>query len=325
MPGVIVYERFTWFHKQVKAGRYPNTRHLAERFEISRRTAKRNIEFMKDSLCAPLEYNGARRGYFYGDDAFELPKLPVTPEEVLAVLIARRLLSNTAGQFISEAMRRFGRKLLNQAADLGLKANRLEQIFSATWHGFSPVPSNVFQMVTRALLEQRLLEFTYNSPVSESATRRTVEPHHLQHYMASWVLIARCRLRNQWRKFYLARMSDWKMLDETFKPRPLEEWQPHLEGAYGIFQGGACIPITLRFNPFRSKWIREQQWHPDQIFHEVSGGGVDLCFPVADFREVKMMILQFGADVEVIAPEALRREVAEEIQKMTIIYPSKDN
>ena len=316
MSGVIVYERFTWFHNQVKAERYPNTRHLSERFEISRRTAKRNIEFMKDRLEAPLEYDHAHRGYFYGDDAFELPHLPVTPEEVLAVLIARRLLSDTAGGFISNAMRRFGRKLLNHAAGFGLEAQRLDQIFSATWHGFSPVPPDIFHVITRSLLEQKLIEFTYHSPLSESTTRRTVEPHHLQHYMASWVLIARCRLRNQWRKFYLARMSDWKLLDDIFKSRPLEEWQSQLEGAFGIFQGGACLPVTLRFNPFRAKWIRGQQWHPEQSFQETPGGGVDLCFPVADFREVKMMILQFGADVEVIAPDALRLEVAEEIRKM---------
>ncbi len=320
MPGVIIYERFAWFHSKVQAGRYPNTRHLAERFEISRRTAKRHIEFMRDRLGAPLTYDPARCGYSYGNDAFELPHFPVAPEEVLAILIARRLLSHTAGGFIGNAMRRFGRKLLDHASGLGWDAGHLDQVFSASWHGFSPVPAEAFQTVTRALIDHRLLEFTYHSPLSDTSTRRTVEPHHLQHYMASWVLIARCRLRNEWRKFHLARMSDRNILAQTFTPSPAPEWRPFLEGAFGIFQGDAAIPVTLRFNAFRARWIREQLWHPDQIFRETPDGGVELSFKVADFREVKMMILQFGADVQVISPAALRREVAEEIEKMGKIY-----
>ena len=41
---------------------------------------------------------------------------------------------------------------------------------------------------------------------------------------------------------------------------------------------------------------------------------------MADFREIKMKILQFGADVEVIAPEELREEVRQEIDKMAKLY-----
>ena len=78
--------------------------------------------------------------------------------------------------------------------------------------------------------------------------------------------------------------------------------------------------MTLRFNAFRSKWIREQVWHPCQTCEDTPDGGCELSFKVTDFREVKMMILQFGGDVEVIAPAALRQEVAEEIGKMGRIY-----
>jgi predicted DNA-binding transcriptional regulator YafY len=43
---------------------------------------------------------------------------------------------------------------------------------------------------------------------------------------------------------------------------------------------------------------------------------------VTDFRQVKLKILQFGADVEVMKPEELREEVKNEIEKMTKIYQS---
>lgn len=49
-------------------------------------------------------------------------------------------------------------------------------------------------------------------------------------------------------------------------------------------------------------------------------GGLDLSFPVADFREVKMMVLQFGADVRVMEPEELGKEIREETGRMKGVY-----
>jgi predicted DNA-binding transcriptional regulator YafY len=63
MPAKIVYERFLWFHNQVKAEKYPNSRILAERFELSQKTAQRDIEFMRDRLKAPLVYVPNKRSY----------------------------------------------------------------------------------------------------------------------------------------------------------------------------------------------------------------------------------------------------------------------
>jgi predicted DNA-binding transcriptional regulator YafY len=64
------YERFLWFHGRVKARAYPNASRLADQFEISCRTAQRDIEFMRDRLRAPLTYAHERKGYTYTDRIF---------------------------------------------------------------------------------------------------------------------------------------------------------------------------------------------------------------------------------------------------------------
>jgi len=38
-----IYERFIWFDDRVRAKRYPNATTLAEKFEISSKTAQRDI------------------------------------------------------------------------------------------------------------------------------------------------------------------------------------------------------------------------------------------------------------------------------------------
>ena len=52
-----IYERFVWFDNQVRAKKYPNTTTLAEQFEISTKTAQRDIDFMRDRLNCPLQYD----------------------------------------------------------------------------------------------------------------------------------------------------------------------------------------------------------------------------------------------------------------------------
>jgi predicted DNA-binding transcriptional regulator YafY len=316
----LTMERFYWFHAQVRAGNYPNATSLARQFELSTRTARRSIEFMRDRFHAPLEYDASRKGFYYTDQSFELPHLLVSQEELLAVLLAQNLLSHSAGGIISDAISSFGQKLFTRLGDLGLPETRMKEAFSATWNGFAPTQASIFRTAVDALLQKRLLNFIYTSPRTGLAVKRLVEPHHLQHYNGSWVLIAFCRAKLGWRKFYLSRMTDPAVARESFVSRHKKEWQHELEGAYGIFQGKEKIPVTLLFTPFRARWIREQVWHPEQKMTEQPDGSIEMTFPVADFREVKLKILQFGADVEVVGPEDLRQEIAEEISRMAEIY-----
>jgi len=320
MGDFLVFERFVWFDMQVRQKRFPNARKLADHFELSRKTAQRNIDFMRDRLMAPLEYDSGEKGYYYLDETFELPHFPVTQEEILSVLLARNLLSHTAGGLISRDIHRFGKKLFAATGRFGLTQNQMDHAFSAAWHGYAPAQGDLFRQVANALLKGHLVRFAYQSPATGQITRRLAEPHHLQHYMASWILIAWCRLRNDWRKLYLARMTDVIVEPETFDPKPADQWQHLLEGAFGIFQAEKTVSVVLRFTPFRARWIKEQFWHPDQTIIRLDDGGLELSFPVADFREIKLKILQFGADVEVISPEELRREVRQEIEKMAKTY-----
>jgi len=168
-------ERFIWLDRRLKRQRFPNASHLAERFEVSRKTAQRDICRFRDRFQAPIAYDAAQKGYYYTDDAFELPRLPATQEEILSVLVARRLLAHSAGGIISEAIRRFGRKLQHEAAALGLNEARLDEAFSASWHGFSPALDRTFRLVAEALISRRLLELEYRSAGAGARTRRTVE------------------------------------------------------------------------------------------------------------------------------------------------------
>jgi predicted DNA-binding transcriptional regulator YafY len=313
-------ERYQWFDQQVRSGNFPNGHTLARHFELSDKTARRNIEFMRDRLGAPLEYDMQRKGYFYADDSFSLPSLQATQNELLAILLARNLLSESAGGFISREIASFGLRLFSTIGAFGLSRERIDEAFSSNWNGHTPTESAVFGAVADALLQQRVIRFDYHSPRHDGESIRLVEPHHLQHYLGSWMLIAFCRTAGDWRKFNLSRMAQLHTPGETFPLRPRSEWGAQLEGAFGIFQGTPRTEVVLHFTSHRARWIRQQHWHVDQRIEEQPDGGLHLSFPVADFREIKLRILQFGAEVEVLEPPDLRKEIEEEIVRMVQLY-----
>lgn len=315
----LIYERYLWFDAEVKKGRYPNARRLAEEFEISERTARRHIEFMRERLNAPLVYDPRRRGYSY-ETPFSLPDLPLSQEELLAVLLAQNLLSATDNGYICQAIQRFGRKLFQKNGEMGVSQARLRQRFSAAWHGYSPSDAAVFRNVSQALLTDRLLELTYCSPRHGRKSSRRVEPHHLQHYMGSWVLLAWCRLRGGWRRFYLSRMERACLLEEGFERRPAGAWRHLLDRAFGIFQGEELFNVRIRFTPRMARWVREQVWHPEQEMEWLPDGSLIMTVPVADLREIKMKVLQFGGEAEALEPAELRRLIQEEARRLAGLY-----
>ena len=61
MSSKVIYERFLWFHTKARERKYPNTRSLAEKFMIPRKTAQRDSTFMRDRLGALFYYLPQRR------------------------------------------------------------------------------------------------------------------------------------------------------------------------------------------------------------------------------------------------------------------------
>ena len=322
MGDQLFLERFIWFDNEARNCRYPNATKLAEQFEISNKTAHRSIDYFRDRLQAPLEYDESRKGFFYTDLSFQIPITRVSQDELIALLISRKLITEaSAGSFgdeLSSISARLGSLL---AASLPGKASP-EDAFSFRWKGINPTDPLVFQNVTTALIQGKLLTFCYYSPSSSACTMRTVEPHHMVNYMGNWHLIAFCHLRNEWRDFVLGRMTICKIETDGFDIRGKSEWQPYLSDTFGIFQNKKSFDVKLKFSPERSKWIRGEVWHESQSEEILEDGSLQLTLQASHEAEIMMEILKHGSHVEVLGPEWLREKVSAEFKAAVGLYCS---
>ena len=83
-------QRSDWIDVGLRERRYSNARKIAENFEIAMRTVYRDIQFMKDRLSAPIEFDPVRNGYFYTRDNYVLSSKPLTEGEIVDRRILRQ-------------------------------------------------------------------------------------------------------------------------------------------------------------------------------------------------------------------------------------------
>jgi predicted DNA-binding transcriptional regulator YafY len=322
MSSKIIYERFLWFEKQIKDGKYPNTRDIAEKFEINRKTAQRDIEFLRDRMAVPLIYIPDKRGFAYEDNTYELPGFWLGEESLLSLLLAYRLVSAVPDKSLKTSLRTFLEQLLAKISSRKpISLKELSNKISVRNIEYSKTSETIYHALFEALLAEQPLRIEYHSPHNAQTTMRDILPLHLLHYMGTWHIIAHCALKNELRDFVLSRI---KTIAPAAKPvvakHSAADVKEYIRKTFGIFHGAPTQEVCLCFAAGIAPWITEQRWHPDQKTWLEKDGRLCLAIPVSDLREIKREILKYGAQVEVISPAALRNELRNEIEKMKNIY-----
>lgn len=322
MAGKLAYERYYWFHEQIKGNKRPNSKLLADKFEISQKTAQRDIEFMRDRIGAPLEYSHVDRGYYYTDKGYELPPIWLSESELVAFILAKRLAAAIPDRNLKDSLSTFISKFSSRVSDkVGFNLDDIQDKISLKNIEYYTVDESLFRKVVNALFSEKSLEIQYYSPHKDERTKRKIFPLHLLDYMGNWHLVSFCTLKNGLRNFALSRIEECDYIDEKISlPTDLPPIKPYIRKTFGIFQGGQSHDVSLKFSPKTSRTVKEQIWHKKQKIKEMKDGSVILNIPVADFTEIKREILKYGAEVEVLKPLRLKKEIIEEIKRMKKIY-----
>jgi predicted DNA-binding transcriptional regulator YafY len=318
----LAYERYSWFHGQVKAGRHPNARKLSEAYEISEKQAQRDIEFMRDRLDAPFVFCADKRGYEYGRDGYELPPVWFRGDELLALCLAQRLATALPDLRLKKSLYQLLEKFLTfRFLDSAPTIAEFSRKVSVKNIEYYRVKEETFRAVAAALFGDVSMEIDYFTPHKQEASHRLIQPLHLLCYMGRWHLIAYCTLKKGLRDFALSRIRALALSPERIRlPKTLPPIKDYIRRNFGVMSGEESTEVCLRFKPEVSSWILEQVWHPSQEVSRNEDGSVCLKFPVADFREVQGEILKYGAMVEVLGPRKLRTVVRAEITRMAQAY-----
>jgi predicted DNA-binding transcriptional regulator YafY len=177
-----------------------------------------------------------------------------------------------------------------------------------------------FGVVAKAVLTRSRLWIRHYNRQDDRETEREVSPQRLVHYRDNWYVDAYCHLREGLRSFSVDAIRAAELRDARAKEVPAAELDAHLGSGYGIFAGREVQWAKLRFTPQAARWVSAQRWHPEQRAGVEADGSYVLEVPYANDRELVMEILKYGADAEVLAPEALRARVAAALAGASALY-----
>jgi proteasome accessory factor C len=317
-------ERLYHLHNILNQRRTPISRHdLMDRLECSQATLYRLVAELRDFLGAPLEQDPDNRGYYYDrsyDQPFELPGIWISPEELQALLTARQVLGNVQPGLLEGELESLQGRISSLLRQKGVE----------TEDGVSPihiqavagraVPGHLFQDVLGALIKRQRLHIQYHGRRKDEVSERDISPQRLTQYRNSWYLDAWCHSAEGLRSFALERVREQNLIDDEATNVEPDVLAAHFDNSYGIFSGPAKHSAELRFSAEMSRWVAEEQWHPDQQGTLASDGVWTVHIPFSDSRELVMDILRYGSEVEVLSPDFLRTAVAEAAEGTTRIY-----
>ncbi|WP_440998216.1 helix-turn-helix transcriptional regulator [Arhodomonas sp. SL1] len=316
-------ERIYRLHALLRDSRHPVPfQRLREHLEVSDATIKRDIQFLRDQLDAPLAYDPEANGYHYdeADGPFELPGLWLNHSELYALLASEQLLEAVQPGVLRDRigpLRGRIRRLLGDSvtdAEEFARRVRIDRVTSRA------TPGEAFTPAADATLSRRQLAFTYHARARDEVSRRRVHPQQLLHYRGNWYLSAWCTDREALRIFSLDRIREAAILDEPTRDLDTDDHDRYLRASFGIFTGTAESWAVLRFSPHAARWVADEHWHPDQIGQWTADGGWELQVPYSDPTELIQEVLRHGPDAEVVAPQTLRRHVANKLHRAVAQY-----
>ena len=317
-------ERLYHLHNILSQRRTPISRQdLMERLECSQATLYRLVAELRDFLGAPLEQDADNRGFYYDrsyDQPFELPGIWISPAELQALLTARQVLGNVQPGLLEGELQSLQGRISSLLQQKGVDADESQSRIHIQSVAGRPVPEHLFQGVLGALIGRQRLHISYHGRRKDDISERDISPQRLTQYRNSWYLDAWCHNAEGLRSFALERISGQVLLDEDAKEVSVKVLAGHFDSAYGIFSGPANHTAKLRFTPEMSRWIAEEQWHPDQKGFYDDEGAWTLELPFSSARELVMDILRYGPEVEVVSPDSLREAVAESARQAVAIY-----
>lgn len=307
-------ERISHIHRKIKSGCYPNTKQLAYELESGIATISRDLEYMRDRMYAPIEYDFTHKGYYY-TEAFE-PSMQnhLSDKDLRVMLSAKILLSHYKNTPIYEEA--------CTMLDL-LSSNAMEGKNTALMNRIAVAPTvetNVNQEIWNAiqdsLNQNHILQFDYTDRWGKKTEQRRLRPYQLVLDEGVCYLFGFDELRQAERIFSLVRMKNTVVTGDEFELPDNYDFESRCkDGNFGAVFRKTAEHYVIEFYNEARLLVKEKIWADSQVFKEEETK-TTIEFDSSQFLKIKSWVLSNGCNAKPIQPEWLVKEWKRHISKM---------
>lgn len=175
--------------------------------------------------------------------------------------------------------------------------------------------------IMEAMTESREIRITYQKYTRAESDSYTLRPYAVKEFAKRWYLVAYCIERKGLRVYGLDRIQSLGLTGESFRMPKNFDVDELFSTSFGIY-----IPeekgrtITFRTSPTDARFLRDLPIHSSQKEIASDAGSVTFSIFVCPNKALIMEFCKYGSGIEVISPEDIRAQVAEEHRKAAEKY-----
>jgi len=304
-------------HQAIQSGKLPNAAQLSLELEVSSKSIHRDLEFMRDRMSLPIEYDSARRGFYYTEEVSAFPTMQITEGELFALIVAEKALQQYRGTSFEKPLLSAIKKMEQSLPDtISLNLADWEQTISFRTRAEPILNLKIFDALGKATAQRQQLELTYRKPGQRQPESRVVDPYHMANINGEWFLFAFDHLRKDIRTFVPARIKAARPTGKTFERTHKFSLEKRLRDSFGVHSAQGEFLVAIRFNSLVADYIREKRWHDSQELVELKNGGVELRMKLSSLPEVERWVLSWGGNAVVKKPAELKEMVRRSAEKL---------
>ncbi|WP_245912015.1 helix-turn-helix transcriptional regulator [Flagellimonas meridianipacifica] len=205
---------------QLKSKSVVKVKQLASLYGVSKRTIYRDLIALEQAGVPIVSLEG--EGYTLVE-GYVIPPVMFTESEANALIFGKKLIDKTKDESL---IREFNRAIDKIRSVLNKrekeKANFLAHrtIIGKNWQ--DKITSDFLSEIQKALTNFRIVQIQYKKEGEKKISTRDIEPFAIYHNMEeNWMVIAWCRLREEFRNFRMDRIQKMTLKNEHFSPHKM--------------------------------------------------------------------------------------------------------
>jgi len=308
---------------------------LAERFGVSLRTIYRDIDRLI-ALGVPVDAERGAEGGYRLASGYIQPPVALTRNETAALLTAMALVRSSRTVPLAADLTSAEKKLLaslpKSVHGLLKEADRIV--------GIEPIPPDIFHSGTKAeptedwqtaldgfmagILDSKRVRFEHVNPARKTLKSHDVEPYGVMFDRDFWYLAGRCVDTDLLKVYRADRVRNLEISGLFFRPDK--------EFSIRSLLGGAWLSQAMR------RWEQEEEiaeilitagqaqrlsadwYYRHAVFTPAGEGRILVSIPSTERARILPLVRWLGPGAELVGPENLRQELAQELEDLRQIY-----
>jgi predicted DNA-binding transcriptional regulator YafY len=296
---------------------------LAEETGVNRRTIHRDLAVIQEAGYPLISiWQDGVKIYRFLTRFKDVPPIAFTLQELMSLHLLRAQAEQLQGTPIHDDISAVFRKIRSVLPPR--YAAHLERIAGVS------VPllqgqrdyrrsSAIIEKLRHALLYQYRITLRYRAQGRARPAAYHLDPYTLVLYKGGLYLIGYAHNRQAIRTFAIERVSSVTVEQERFELPESYHPEERFQKAFGIV-GEEEFAVVVRFDAAVAASVADRRWHPSQKLRKLADGGVEVSFTAGGKLEILSWVLSYGSHAEMLAPAALRDELAGMTVKMMEYY-----